>query len=75
MYLASSLRVLKGLPRLSGRSGQYGIKVSFGGSGTLKIVVIYVKKITLSHAYFRPLERIDQDVNTRCARVPYRVKV
>ena len=42
MYLASSLRVLKGLPRLSGRSGQYSIKVSFGGSGTLKIV-IYVE--------------------------------
>ena len=30
------VRVLKDLPRLSGRSGQYGVKVSFWGSGALQ---------------------------------------
>ena len=28
------------LPRWCGRFGQYGIKVSFWGSGTLKIVIL-----------------------------------
>ena len=34
---------IKGLPRWCDRFSQYGIKVSFSGSGTLKIV-IYVEK-------------------------------
>ena len=33
-----SLKV-KGVPRWDDRFGQYGIKVSFGDSGTLKIVI------------------------------------
>ena len=35
---------LRGLPTWDNRFGQYGIKVSFWGSGTLKIV-IYVEKL------------------------------
>jgi len=40
--LYASYITLKGLPNLGDRFVQYGIKVSFWGSGTLKIV-IYVE--------------------------------
>ena len=40
------MRRLNGLPRWCDRFSQYGIKVSFWGSGTLKIV-IYVENYPL----------------------------
>ena len=45
---------LRGLPTWDNRFGQYGIKVSFWGSGTLKIV-IYVE----NHHHNRPPLRLD----------------
>jgi hypothetical protein len=36
----STLLTVKGVPRWDDRLGQYGIKVSFWGSGTLKIVIL-----------------------------------
>ena len=36
---------LKGLPNLRDRFVQYGIKVSFWGSGTLKIVITDLRRI------------------------------
>ena len=50
--------ILKGVPRWCDRFGQYGIKVSFWASGTLKIVIYvenYPQKRSFWVAYYHPL--------------------
>ena len=52
------LLTLKGLPRWCDRFSQYGIKVSFWGSGTLKIVIYvenYPQKRCFRLAEYHPL--------------------
>ena len=50
---------IKGLPRWDDRFGQYGIKVSFSGSGTLKIVILvenHPQKRIFRLDYYHPSE-------------------
>ena len=57
LYFSPQLH-LKGLPNLGDRFVQYGIKVSFWGSGTLKIVIYvenYPQKRGFWLAYYHPL--------------------
>ena len=54
----SGCEELKGVPRWCDRFGQYGIKVSFWGSGTLKIVIYvenYPQKRCFRLADYHPL--------------------
>ena len=50
---------IKGLPRWDDRFGQYGIKVSISGSGTLKIVILvenHPQKRIFRLDYYHPSE-------------------
>ena len=58
-HIIQRLLKIKGLPRWDDRFGQYGIKVSFSGSGTLKIVILvenHPQKRIFRLDYYHPSE-------------------
>ena len=58
MVAKINYKALRGLPRWCDRFGQYGIKVSFWASETLKIVIYvenYPQKRCFRLAYYNPL--------------------
>ena len=58
LTVLESMNPVKGVPRWCDRFGQYGIKVSFWASGTLKIVIYvenYPQKRCFRLADYHPL--------------------
>ena len=67
---------LKGVPRWRDRFVQYGIKVSFWGSGTLKIVIYvenYPQKRCFRLAYYYPLGGLVRGVTQRTNIYPLNI--